>query len=574
MSKDFFAKLNDSNSIRNDDNNEIIINCPIIEADDNLRIENSLPFKIKSTCNTVIKCHRLKVLSESISFIGFKFKSSIKLQNANNFELMNCSIEEHKSSHGGIEITNSQNITIKHVTISNLQKPGIHIKSRSSLSADDLTIRNIKTTMFVCFEYSSVKITNSKFYNSTANGILSDDESSIEILNSTFSDFQNPAVFIENSKSAIIKNNKFEKIEQNGLSITSSHNFSIENNEFTQIQASAISISKESVGEVTNNKVFDIGGNGIICSTSSNITIKNNKFNDLIYPAISIASNSTATLDGNKITGIKYSGIALRRAKYVKIENCEIQKIIESGISISDTERCEIEKNKITYCGVAAVEGYNKSTVTATTNLISNIEKYAFLSYTSGNIKAEKNKIDNIKICMAKLAHKGGGYFVNNDVSNCPIQCDCKTSSLYFFNGNGQFKGVTNDVKKKSDSVVFDASFNNEDDNNLMCLKCNRNKRDCFLVDCGHKVYCKSCADKALKNKEFCPLCRFPIIDMSVGFEATNDNMCIICFDNKVDAIVLPCGHMCVCSTCLENWFKNNQTCPYCRMENSFYKNI
>ena len=80
-------------------------------------------------------------------------------------------------------------------------------------------------------------------------------------------------------------------------------------------------------------------------------------------------------------------------------------------------------------------------------------------------------------------------------------------------------------------------------------MKCQKNDRNCFLIDCGHKVFCKECADLACKNKENC-------------------------FENTIDCIILPCGHMCVCSQCLEHWFKNNQTCPVCRNDHSFYKNI
>lgn len=346
----------------------------------------------------------------------------------------------------------------------------------------------------------------------------------------------------------------------------------IENNEFTEIEATAISISNESYGSIIGNKIFKIGGNGVLCSMNSKAEIKNNKIEDLTYPSISISSLSTGELSGNEIKRVKYSGIAVRRAKEVTIEKCSIESIGENGISISETEKCTIKNNEIKECEVAGVESYNKSNAYIMNNIITNVEKYAFLAYTSGIIHAEKNKIKNVKNSMTKLVQKGGGIFIDNEIENVNNQCDCQTSASYFFNCNGQFKGVTNDSSKKSSSVLFDDSFT--EDKNMKCMKCQKNDRNCFLIDCGHKVFCKECADLACKNKENCPLCRFPIIDVSNGFGSTNDNMCVICFGNTIDCIILPCGHMCVCSQCLEHWFKNNQTCPVCRTDHSFYKNI
>lgn len=535
--RDFLSLFNENNSIKDESTNSITITVSTIEESGTFHIKS--PVKIKSNCNTTIKCSRIYITSEKVSFEGIQFQCALKLENANNFCLLNCELHDPDSEYAGIEIWNCNDISIEKVLIYDLNQPAIHIKSKSILTVNNITIRDIKTTMFVCFDHSTVKVTNSTFDKSTANGILTDDQTSIEILNCTFSDFSNPAVFIENSK-CVVKDCKFSKVEQNCLSITRTcENFLIENNEFTEIEATAISISNESYGSVIGNKIFKIGGNGILCSMNSKAEIKNNKIEDLTYPSISISSLSTGELSGNEIKRVKYSGIAVRRAKEVTIEKCSIESIGESGISISETEKCTIKNNEIKECEVAGVESYNKSNAYIMNNIITNVEKYAFLAYTSGIIHAEKNIIKNVKNSMTKLVQKGGGIFIDNEIENVNNQCDCQTSASYFFN--------CNDSSKKSSSVLFDDSFT--EDKNMKCMKCNKNDRNCFLIDCGHKVFCKECADLACKNKENC-------------------------FENTIDCIILPCGHMCVCSQCLEHWFKNNQTCPVCRNDHSFYKNI
>ncbi|KAK8880603.1 hypothetical protein M9Y10_003284 [Tritrichomonas musculus] len=93
-------------------------------------------------------------------------------------------------------------------------------------------------------------------------------------------------------------------------------------------------------------------------------------------------------------------------------------------------------------------------------------------------------------------------------------------------------------------------------------------------MSCVTRVYGKECAELALQNKETYQLCRFPIIQVSEGFKMSQDNLCILCLENKADTIIMPCGHIGVCSKCLNNWFKGNKVCPICRNAGSYYNKI
>lgn len=49
-------------------------------------------------------------------------------------------------------------------------------------------------------------------------------------------------------------------------------------------------------------------------------------------------------------------------------------------------------------------------------------------------------------------------------------------------------------------------------------------------------------------------------------------NVCTICFDNQIDKLCYPCGHLCVCSNCTKRI--NDSKCPICRKEVKEYVNV
>jgi len=40
---------------------------------------------------------------------------------------------------------------------------------------------------------------------------------------------------------------------------------------------------------------------------------------------------------------------------------------------------------------------------------------------------------------------------------------------------------------------------------------------------------------------------------------------CLICLCEQRDTLIMPCGHMCVCSGCGKELINKKQTCPICR---------
>lgn len=187
------------------------------------------------------------------------------------------------------------------------------------------------------------------------------------------------------------------------------------------------------------------------------------------------------------------------------IENAQINDVEKYGIAVSGTKSCVIKKCQINNCKNSSIAVYDYSNVIVTNNRISQIGKFCFNVFNGGIITAEQNIIKNIGESISGLFFKGSGSFINNRISGCIKQYICKNPSLFVFKNNGDFCSTTNDQSKVDDSIAFEKL---PDDEDIQCLMCHKNKRDTYLVFCGHKVYCSECAEKALEKKRKMPFVR------------------------------------------------------------------
>lgn len=567
---DFLSKLDSSNCIKREETGEIILTTPVFETEENLKIEN--PGKFSSNCQTIIRCPKLAIMStKSVSFDNVKFEAVVFVEDSEDIEFSHCTFEKAESGLGALTFCNTTKSKLSHVEVTNIESiPGVYLTTKSEVTAHNLSIHDLPESLLVCNSESKIYLSDSNLNRTKANGIYSSGKSYVEITNCSITDTEYPAIFFSGSTGKII-NNKFKNILQNGISLNSVEDASVIGNEITKVSGSAISFLDGSTGRAIQNKIEKIEGNGIYVNGGSEAEIRDNEISQNDYPGIAVLMKSKATLTNNKVSSITYSGICVRGAIDVKICDTHVNDVKECGISISDTEKCVVENCTIENCNIAACEAYNGSKVVFKNNKVSNTKESALLVYTSASMIAENNDISKIGNSMVKLLYKGGGEFVDNKVTNCPSQLDTHTTNQYFFARNGNFRGITNVSSKVSDQIDLDKPFV---DINTMCIKCKERPRDCFLFDCGHKVYCKQCAVAACENKETCPICRFPIVKVTEGYVMSSDNTCSLCFENPADSIVTPCGHLGFCNSCLEKWFKTSKSCPICRNEPSTFKTI
>lgn len=566
MRVDFLTILNESNSIKNEETGEITLITPKIESNDDLIISSKC--KITSNCETIIVCPCFQIISTSASLENINFESTFQVVESTDVQLIKSNISKSKD-YSAIVISNSQNITIKDIEIKDTDShPAILIVASSSVLAENISISNIENEFLVCKLLSTLYLKDSNFINSKSNGISVSENSNIEISNSKISETIYPAIYVNNSKCKI-ENNEINNIQQNGIVLDMVKSFEINGNKFDHINGSAISIIDDSNGIINNNIISKIDHNGIYVHNHSEVKICNNNISECKYPGIAILMKSNAKLISNKISAISLCGICIRSAGKVKIKKSEIKDINENGISISDTKECLIKENNIFNCNISAIEAYDGSKVDILNNNITNIKEYSFLVYTLAVVKAENNKISDIGKAMVMLNYNGGGDFINNHVEKCPTQKEGQICSQYFLSGNGNFDALTNDNSRKNDNIAFEDACESEQ----MCIKCNKNHRNCYLLNCGHKVYCEECAKESLDNHETCPLCRCAI---SSYFKDFNDNneLCGICLKKPIECIVIPCGHIAFCHKCLDKWYHENKSCPTCRLEPVTYRTI
>jgi hypothetical protein len=58
-------------------------------------------------------------------------------------------------------------------------------------------------------------------------------------------------------------------------------------------------------------------------------------------------------------------------------------------------------------------------------------------------------------------------------------------------------------------------------------------------------------------------------------YKGGNDNEeCIICFSEKVDTLIEPCNHLCLCFACSDHVKRSTNTCPICRASIHSFKKI
>lgn len=489
-----------------------------------------------------------------------------------NIELSNCQIHTSKRDVSGIV-----HITNGHTRMTNCEVyegnvPGIFIEESSGAYLEKCFIHDVQHTLVAASNTSILSVVNCKLENSPHNGIHSY-KTRLTVSNTTINRSQYPAISIF-ERECRIENATILNVEQNAISIDNSPNAVVTNCKINAVQATAISISRGTKGTFTSNKFDHIGGNCFHISESSTAIINDNVADSCSYPVFAILMNCEATIHDNQVSNCDLSGGCFRNAKSVRFFQNSFSNIKDCGLSISDTEYAQVQKNIFKNCRVAGVEAYNNSEVVIEDNEMSDLGQCCFYSYAGATITASNNTISNVGESFAKITSHGNGYFENNKIKNCPKLMQGPTTGTYFFENNGSFENITNNPAKVKKNIKLEEKYINQNTN--VCFNCTQRLRDTYLFPCGHKIYCRSCAEDALNQHKSCPLCRFPIEKISTGYviEDDKDFTCLICGANPIDAIVLPCGHIGFCTQCLHKWLTEHTDCPFCRTTPVSYKKI
>lgn len=530
----------------------------------------SSPFEINPPKKVKIKCKNFLILNKG-DMNNLEIEGSLIIRKTA-INIQNCIIHSSDDSVGGIIVATTSELHMKNCEVYDGNVPGFFIEQNSIATIEGCHIHDVKHTLFATSVSKSVTINNSKFHDSPHNGVHSY-QTPIEITNSEFYNTNFPSISASYSN-CTIRNVTVYDIEQNGISLENIQDGEISNCTLYRVKATGISANRNSICKFFNNKFTSIGGNAFHITDQSEVEIFNNNITDCSYPAFAILLKCNAKVHDNNVHQCDLSGMCIRNANEVELYDNVFDDIKDCGVSISDTELAKIRNNKFSNCKVAAIESYNNSTASVENNEIHNIGQCAFFSYAKATMRCTNNNVSNVGQCFARILYRGNGTFIDNNITNCPKLLEGSTAGDYYFVNNTGFDDIT-DIEKisKEENIKYQKTEITND--SKLCLKCHKNEHDCYLHPCGHRIYCHDCAYEALKNKESCFLCRFPIEKILDGYNVEDgETRCIICAENTIDSIVLPCGHIAFCYDCLTKWFLDNNCCPFCREEHSSFKKI
>ena len=104
------------------------------------------------------------------------------------------------------------------------------------------------------------------------------------------------------------------------------------------------------------------------------------------------------------------------------------------------------------------------------------------------------------------------------------------------------------------------------------CVTCRINQKDALILDCEHLCVCKYCVN----SLKCCPKCNEYIKSfIPISFRGSHDPLvelrnetmdfwiqlrCKACGKEQKDVLIMDCGHLCLCHTCLASIKK----CPIC----------
>ena len=532
--------------------------------------------EIVTTCQTKVTCPLIIIKGRKISVKGFLFHSSVRFVECQESVLEDCEFQSPPAGpESACKLVGRSQVVIQNVKICNVgDKSALTVSGHSSAKCTNVHLESGTETLLVVNDESTVDISDSKIIGTEANGVFCNRNSTLFMKNCAIRRTKYPAIYVLGG-ACQVSHCELSGIEQNAISMNQCREFVIEDNTLESIEGSAIAVLDESKGVVRNNTVKKVAGNGVFVSTGSDVDIQGNKLLSNVYPGIAVLVGSSAWLLENVVAGVVYSGICCRGAKHITIEKCQVSNSQDCGISVSDTALCEIRNCEFLSCDAAAVESYNSAVVKVSDCILKDIKEWGFSAYACGQIHATNNTAERISGGLCRLRCRGSGFVSDTKCVEVKELVKAETTGDFVFYRNGSFRNTASKIELVPEGVG-DVEILPEwvDPYKGLCLKCHKAPRECFLVDCGHMVYCQKCCDEAKEKKENCPLCRFPIAKGVVGYCSSLDDQCVICSENPASCVILPCGHTGYCRECLEKWYKNQRTCPTCRHEPSNFKVI
>ncbi|OHS98665.1 hypothetical protein TRFO_34885 [Tritrichomonas foetus] len=366
-------------------------------------------------------------------------------------------------------------------------------------------------------------------------------------------------------------------------------------------------------GDITieGTTITGCNGNGINAQLASRAVVYNCTFSNTKWPLAAFCDKSTGIIRDTLFEISEMSGLIVRGESNVNVQGCTIRKCAEAGIRISDTRSAKFSNCIIADCQYSGIEVTDNSTCQIQKCIFAGGFEIAINVYSTGFASVSDSAVFGPFKSVVWTHYGGNGNFSNMLIDNLsiPLQPDsiqafaghanilrqldtsnpiietftyslnqnenkkCEVNDERFFRLDTKwFVSVTNCfiVGVGHYELIANPGNHRNDENSKQripakCLKCGNPAIEFHFSPCGHCLYCHECFESLETKPTHCPICHLPI---EKGVQSVNcggdDDTCAICYDAKVDTIILPCGHT-ICRECSNTWFKEATECPFCR---------
>ncbi|EAY07386.1 hypothetical protein TVAG_204930 [Trichomonas vaginalis G3] len=534
-----------------------------------------------------ITCKKIKIVGCQVEIQGLNLRGSIVVENG----ILRLTLSAiHDISDDSDYLLSIQNIAGVHASkcfFTDSPKFGLSVDNCSAMVLEGCQIKNTKYAG-ICATSNSILSCESCLISDTGRDtIFSEGNCRITIRSTKISEGGNRALAGYNVKNLVIENSVIKNIQQGALYVSSCPQVLIESSQFSDIEHTALYFERSKV-VLKKSAFLNCNGNGINASQSTTAIISSSSFKSMTFPPISICQSSVGMIKKCNISDSQMSGIIVRTNSVATIKNCNIENIEHFGVAVSDSESVKIDTSLFVGCKYSCLGCYNHSFVALENSYLIGPGKYGADIFTGGQLVSNDTTFIGLSESSIYCHHGGSAHFksplFDQTVINKAEDVNTIINRIDITKRGGELnrdKIFKVDTKREfqigSGFVVGVGPINvmvNENAPNAQvekcictpkCLLCGKND-SVFFINCGHSVFCQDCIQKL--NVTVCPLCLMQV-DKSVkpiqlSPEGENPETCGICFTNRTDIVIMPCGHT-ICSECAQHHFANSNYCPFCR---------
>jgi len=553
-----------------------------------------------------------------VSIAGMKLKGGIRVKGCR-LKMQFCSLKFPKSDYF-VLCEEGTEAVIENSNFHDTKLFGIGLDS-SVCTLMACTVNNTVNHSVIATGHSRILIESCSFGYTNGSHMYLDSQSECTINESNFLQSNSSSLFLNSESRVIVNKSLFRNNKHGAITLYYKSVGTIKECEVYDSYDTSILID-DSLCDIIDTRIIGSEGNGINASNDSIANIYNSHLASTQWPLIVVCDSSFCRVFKCSFEDSQMSAIVARNRSSLEISDCKISDSCECGIRIAFCKNVKISKCQIWNINYEGISIYDQSSAFISDCIIAGKVQTAIGVFTGGhadcnglfllgpfdhavrvhhggsanvsdcrmifisNEVAEKSFLDISK--MIKLCHKtsidnpligdnSDGELINNDKPKKKLllkdlfKAESKWSlsviNSYFY-PYGSFELNSNSYGNYNPNIVEQSMLNK-------CIHCQQYKKLLHYVPCGHQVYCKECWHATETKPKRCEYCFLPVDkatpQINVGDESSS--ICPICYSNKTDGVIIPCGHM-LCHDCSHKWDKTSPECPFCREEKAQYRGL